>query len=103
MTGAEKDNSEETNLDEKAEMEKRTRQREEEICDLFYLFDRDRSGEISLEELSKVMVQFGGLSKDEIDVMLLEADIDGDGKVLNIFYHKNISTLQKKHGKMSLI
>ena len=85
MTEAEKDNSEKVHLDEKTEIEERTKQREEEICDLFYLFDRDRSGEISLDELSKVMVQFGGLSKDEIDVMLLEADIDGDGKVLNIF------------------
>ena len=68
-----------------SEKQKRIKQREEEMCDLFYLFDRDRSGTISLDELAKVMVQFGGLSKDEIDVMLLEADIDGDGKVELIY------------------
>ena len=44
MTETEKDYSEETTLDEKAEIDKRTRQREEDICDLFYLLDRDRSG-----------------------------------------------------------
>ena len=75
------------NSDADSEKDKRIKQREEEICDLFYLFDRDRSGTISLDELAKVMVQFGGLSKEEIDVMLLEADIDGDGQVMHVFLY----------------
>ena len=82
MTEAEKNSQDDKSVDEKHEIERRIRQREEEVCDLFYLFDRDRSGAISLDELSRVMVQFGGLSKDEIDVMLLEADTDGDGMVI---------------------
>ena len=81
MTEAEKDNPEDEHVDEKHKIEERIKQREEEVCDLFYVFDKDRSGEISLDELSRVMVQFGGLSKEEIDVMLLEADTDGDGMV----------------------
>ena len=87
MTEEDKEAMENKNPDDDSEKDKRVRQREEEICDLFYLFDRDRSGTISLDELAKVMVQFGGLSKDEIDVMLLEADIDGDGQVIHVFLY----------------
>ena len=71
-------------IEEEDEDEKRMREREEVTCDLFYLFDRDRSGTISLDELSNVMVKFGGLTKPEIDILLDEADLDGDGLVINI-------------------
>jgi Ca2+-binding EF-hand superfamily protein len=93
MTEGDKETMKNKNSDEDSEKEKRIRQREEEICDLFYLFDRDRSGTISLDELAKVMVQFGGLSKEEIDVMLLQADLDGDGKVIHIYLCTSIHTL----------
>ena len=93
MTEGDKETIKNTNADDDSEKEKRVRQREEEICDLFYLFDRDRSGTISLDELAKVMVQFGGLSKDEIDVMLLQADIDGDGTVMHIYLYTSRYTL----------
>ena len=91
MTTAEKDCREDKHIDEKHEIEQQIMQREEEVCDLFYVFDRDRSGTISLEELSRVMVKFGGLTKEEIDVMLLDADIDGDGMVIiyNVHCSKN--------------
>ena len=82
MTAAEKNCTDDKQIDEKHEIEQQIMQREEEVCDLFYVFDRDRSGTISLEELSRVMVKFGGLTKEEIDVMLLDADIDGDGMVI---------------------
>ena len=82
MAGDEKGIRETKNDDENTRKERRDSEREEEICDLFYLFDRDRSGHISLDELSSVMVRFGGLSKPEIDFMLIQADIDGDGKVI---------------------
>ena len=94
MTEGDKETIKNTNADDDSEKEKRVRQREEEICDLFYLFDRDRSGTISLDELAKVMVQFGGLSKDEIDVMLLQADIDGDGTVMHISLYNSRYTFR---------
>ena len=68
-----------TDTDDKARM---TREREEELCDMFMMFDQDRGGTISIEELSAVMVKFGGLDKDELTSMLSEADTDGDGQVL---------------------
>ena len=74
------DNDGSTDIDDKARM---TREREEELCDMFMMFDQDRGGTISIEELSAVMVKFGGLDKDELTSMLSEADTDGDGQVLN--------------------
>ena len=73
------DNDGSTDIDDKARM---TREREEELCDMFMMFDQDRGGTISIEELSAVMVKFGGLDKDELTSMLSEADTDGDGQVL---------------------
>ena len=73
------DNDGSTDTDDKARM---TREREEELCDMFMMFDQDRGGTISIEELSAVMVKFGGLDKDELTSMLSEADTDGDGQVL---------------------
>ena len=72
------DNDGSTDIDDKARM---TREREEELCDMFMMFDQDRGGTISIEELSAVMVKFGGLDKDELTSMLSEADTDGDGQV----------------------
>ena len=43
MTEAEKDNPEDEHLDEKHKIEERIKQREEEVCDLFYVFDSDIS------------------------------------------------------------
>ena len=46
------------------------------------VFDRDGDGYISAEELSQVMLTLGeSLTQDEIDEMIREADLDGDGKV----------------------
>ena len=73
------DNDGSTDTDDKARM---TREREEELCDMFMMFDQDRGGTISIEELSAVMVKFGGLDKDELTSMLSEADTDGDGQVI---------------------
>ena len=60
------------------------REREEELCDMFMMFDRDKDGSISAEELSNVMIKFGGLDKTELDIMISEADADGDGQVIYI-------------------
>ena len=93
MSGCHNTNNDVTGLQESSD-EKRAREREEELCDLFYLFDKDRSGSISADELSSVMYQFGGLTKAELDVMIGEADVDGDGQVISVYvcniFHYNI-------------
>ena len=55
---------------------------DEEIKEAFRVFDKDGNGFISSEELRQVMVNLGeNLTKEEIDEMIREADIDGDGQV----------------------
>ena len=46
------------------------------------MFDKNGDGFISASELRHVMTTLGEkLTDDEVDKMILEADIDGDGKV----------------------
>ena len=80
MTGSDADNNRIDRTDEK-ELERRRKKREEELYDIFYLFDKDRSGYISDTELASVMMQFGHLSEADVHIMIAEADIDGDGQV----------------------
>ena len=49
----------------------------------FKKFDRNGDGFITSDELALVMKTFGGksYSKEEIDDMIKEADVDADGKV----------------------
>ena len=55
---------------------------EEEIREAFRVFDRDGNGYISAAELRHVMTNLGEkLTDDEVDEMIREADIDGDGQV----------------------
>ncbi|BAM40412.1 calmodulin [Theileria orientalis strain Shintoku] len=55
---------------------------EEELIQAFKVFDRDGNGFISAQELRHVMTNLGErLTDDEVDEMLREADIDGDGKI----------------------
>jgi calmodulin len=55
---------------------------QEEIINAFRVFDRDGSGFISTHELKNIIISLGeGLSEEEIDAMILEADIDGDGYI----------------------
>ena len=88
MTGSkgEKDN----NLED--DDSKRKQNRNEELYDMFYVFDKDRSGYISSKELADVMMKFGGLSRREVDIMLANADVDGDGQVR--YYTMFINMLQ---------
>ncbi|CAO3658281.1 unnamed protein product [Umbelopsis ramanniana] len=52
------------------------------IKDAFDAFDTDKSGNISREELKNVMNSLNEhLTEDEIDEMIREADLDGDGKI----------------------
>lgn len=55
---------------------------EEEIREAFKVFDRDNNGYISAAELKHVMTNLGErLSQDEVDEMIREADVDGDGQI----------------------
>jgi calmodulin len=55
---------------------------EEEIREAFQVFDKDGNGFISAAELRHVMANLGEkLTEQELDQMIKEADIDGDGQV----------------------
>ena len=71
---------------EKDRQHRRIREREEHLCDMFMLFDKDKDGQISGEELSSVMMKFGGLDKVQLDIMISEADSDGDGMVVKTYH-----------------
>ncbi|CAF3805544.1 unnamed protein product [Adineta steineri] len=54
---------------------------EEEIREAFRVFDKDGNGFISAAELRHVMTNLGEkLTDEEVDEMIREADIDGDGQ-----------------------
>ena len=55
---------------------------EEELREAFKVFDRDGNGSISAAELRHVMTNLGEkLTDEEVDEMIREADLDGDGQV----------------------
>ena len=55
---------------------------EDEIREAFRVFDKDGNGFISAAELRHVMTNLGEkLTDEEVDEMIREADIDGDGQV----------------------
>ena len=73
------------NSDGEAETSERLRrEREEELCDTFRMFDVDKSGYISAEELGRVLVGFSGLNQDQVGIILKQADIDRDGEVMRV-------------------
>ncbi|KAF9527228.1 EF-hand [Crepidotus variabilis] len=55
---------------------------EEEMRQAFKVFDKDGNGFISVSELKEVMKNLGeNLTAAEIDLMMKEADVSGDGQV----------------------
>eukprot|EP00397_Hematodinium_sp_SG-2012_P047181 GEMP01053551.1.p1 GENE.GEMP01053551.1~~GEMP01053551.1.p1 ORF type:complete len:154 (+),score=43.85 GEMP01053551.1:319-780(+) len=55
---------------------------EEELIEAFKVFDRDSSGFISAQNLRSVMNNVGEtLTDEEVDEMVTEADLDGDGQI----------------------
>ena len=55
---------------------------EEQIREAFRVFDKDGNGFISSQELRHVMTNLGErLTDQEVEEMIKEADLDGDGSV----------------------
>ena len=55
---------------------------EEELLEAFKVFDKDGNGNISALELKQVMHNLGeNLSDADIEEMIREADLDGDGEI----------------------
>ncbi|KAK8661438.1 hypothetical protein V6N13_091042 [Hibiscus sabdariffa] len=55
---------------------------EEELKEAFKVFDNDQNGYISANELRYVMINLGEkLTDEEVEQMIKEADLDGDGQV----------------------
>lgn len=55
---------------------------EDELKEAFRVFDKNNDGLISSSELRHVMTNLGEkLSQEEVDDMIKEADLDGDGQV----------------------
>jgi calmodulin len=55
---------------------------EEELIEAFKVFDRDGNGLISSSELQHVMTSLGEkISDGEVEEMIKEADLDGDGYI----------------------
>jgi len=52
------------------------------LVEAFKVFDRDGNGFISAAELRHVMTNLGEkLTDEEVDEMIREADVDGDGQI----------------------
>ena len=52
------------------------------ICEAFCIFGKDENGYINVAELCHVMTNLGEtLTDEEVDEMIREADIDGDGQI----------------------
>ena len=55
---------------------------EEELKEAFRVFDKDQNGFISAAELRHVMTNLGEkLTDEEVDEMIREVDVDGDGQI----------------------
>ena len=74
---------------------------EEEIREAFRVFDKDGNGFISAAELRHVMTNLGEkLTDEEVDEMIREADIDGDGQVnYKEFVTKSLRSIGRQTGR----
>ncbi|KAL5009277.1 hypothetical protein ScPMuIL_014858 [Solemya velum] len=73
---------------------------ESELKDAFKVFDKDNNGLISAKELRSVMTNLGEkLTEEEVEEMIKEADIDGDGQVN---YTGNIIIIVYKYTELIL-
>ncbi|VDM67369.1 unnamed protein product [Strongylus vulgaris] len=69
----------------------------EMIREAFRVFDRDGNGFITAEEFRYFMTHMGEqFSDQEVDEIIAEVDIDGDGQALELFSRHKISPNDKK-------
>jgi calmodulin len=55
---------------------------EDELKEVFNVFDRDKDGFISFEELKLAMINLGErMTNEELKAMMTAADSDGDGQI----------------------
>ena len=65
-----------------------------EYKEAFDMFDIDHNGAISIQEISKIMKNFGNpMKEDEIKKMIKPIDSDSDGKVT---FEEFVTLMQKK-------
>lgn len=92
-----KDNSGAVEFDEFVELMGRTftdQGTADELYQAFSLFDKDGSGNISLSELGQVMENLGEkLSPEELQLMIQEADLDGDNEISFTEFKKMLAEL----------
>ncbi|TKY46576.1 Calmodulin-related protein [Spatholobus suberectus] len=73
---------------------------EEELKEAFRVFDKDQNGFISAAELRHVMTNLGEkLTDEEVDEMIREADVDGDGQINYEEFVKVMMAKRKKKKK----
>ena len=67
---------------------------ERELAEAFKVFDREGNGYITSQELKHVMLKVADeLSEEEVDAMIKQADVNGDGQ---IEYEEFIALLMNK-------
>ena len=55
---------------------------EREVIQAFKVFDREGNGFINSQEMRRIMTNLGAkLNDEEVDAMVREADLDGDGQI----------------------
>ncbi|KAK3737956.1 hypothetical protein RRG08_028579 [Elysia crispata] len=55
---------------------------EKELFETFRIFDKNRDGYICPSELREILYSLGqGVSEDEVDDIIAEVDLDGDGRI----------------------
>jgi calmodulin len=66
------------------------------IREAFRVFDRDGNGYITADEFRFAMTRFGEqFSNEEVDEIMREVDIDGDGRVYSHLINYNICHSKK--------
>ncbi|XP_046582415.1 uncharacterized protein LOC124289793 [Haliotis rubra] len=70
-----------------------SRDSEEEIKEAFKVFDKESKGYLTSEELRHIMTTMGEkLTHEDVDDMIREADLDGDGKIDYLEFSKMLAS-----------
>ncbi|XP_071079016.1 uncharacterized protein [Haliotis cracherodii] len=70
-----------------------SRDSEEEIKEAFKVFDKESKGYLTSDELRHIMTTMGEkLTHEDVDDMIREADLDGDGKIDYLEFSKMLAS-----------